>query len=278
MRFENLLSSGMLPLSVENELAASSSREIPFNYTSADDRQAIAFLLGPETVHILDELRGTRVTGRSARRLMRIFGDVLIHRRNPYLFQELVDSAARRRRFFESIAKDAESIARGANGDQRVLGTLERCRALIAEFRADVEGAPELRARIRRTLGAVIGGGNVLFDPFSLVSHATDATDWRLHLPLAVVTPEVEAQVAPLLAAIGHLGLKAIPRGAGTGLTGGAVPLRSGCVVVNSERLNHIRGIGEQNFQLAGGRTVTSKVMEVEAGVVTESAMECAAE
>ncbi len=90
----------MLSISDASELAAANSREIPFNYTSADDRQAIAFLLGPETVHVLDELRSARVTGRSARRLMRIFGDVLIHRRNPYLFQELVDSASRRQRFF----------------------------------------------------------------------------------------------------------------------------------------------------------------------------------
>jgi FAD/FMN-containing dehydrogenase/Fe-S oxidoreductase len=268
----------MLSISDENQLATPSSREIPFNYTSADDRQAIAFLLGAETVHVLDELRSARVTGRSARRLMRIFGDVLIHRRNPYLFQELVDSVPRRRRFFEDIAKDSEAIAKSANGDKRVLDTLDRSRTLIAEFRSDVEGTPDLRNHIKRVLGAVIGSSNVLFDPFSLVSHATDATDWRLYLPLAVVTPDAEAQVAPLLAAIGHLGLKAIPRGAGTGLTGGAVPLRSGCVVVNTERLNHIRGIGQRDFQLADGRTVTSHVMEVEAGVVTESAMECASE
>ncbi len=141
-----------------------------------------------------------------------------------------------------------------------------------------MEGAPDLRSRIRRELGAIVGSGNVLFDPFSLVSHATDATDWRLHLPLAVVTPDEEAQVAPLLAAIAHLGLKAIPRGAGTGLTGGAVPLRSGCVVVNTERLNRIRGIAPQDFQLEDGRAVSAQVMEVEAGVVTESAMERAAE
>jgi FAD/FMN-containing dehydrogenase/Fe-S oxidoreductase len=268
----------MLSLSGETELATSSSREIPFNYTSADDRQAIAFLLGPETVRVLDELRSARVTGRSARRLMRIFGDVLIHRRNPYLFEELVASAPRRRRFFESIAKDMEAISTGARGDQRVLDTLGRCRGLIAEFRSDVEGTPDLRNRIKRELGGVVGGGNVLFDPFSLVSHATDATDWRLHLPLAVVTPDVEAQVAPLLAAIARLGLKAIPRGAGTGLTGGAVPLRSGCIVVNTEKLNHIRGISQQNFLLDDGRAVTAQVMEVEAGVVTERAMECAAE
>ena len=87
------------------------------------------------------------------------------------------------------------------------------------------------------------GKENVLFDPFTLVSHATDATDWRLHLPVAVVMPDDEAQVAPTLAAIARLGLKAIPRGAGTGLTGGAVPLRADCVVVNTEKLNRIRGL-----------------------------------
>jgi FAD/FMN-containing dehydrogenase/Fe-S oxidoreductase len=268
----------MLSLPDASELAVSDWHEIPFNYTSADDRQAIAFLLGPETVRVLDELRSARVTGRSARRLMRIFGDVLIHRRNPYLFQELIDSVSRRRRFFENSAKELSAIASGAKGDQRVLDTLGRCRELMAEFQQDVEGSPEQRNRIRRELGAIVGGGNVLFDPFSLVSHATDATDWRLFLPLAVVTPEAEAQVAPLLAAIGRLGLKAIPRGAGTGLTGGAVPLRSGCVVINSERLNHIRGISQQDFQLADGHTVSFNVLEVEAGVVTESAMEYAAE
>ena len=58
-------------------------REIPFNYTSAADRQAISFLLGPAVVHILDELRDLRVTGRSARLLMGIIGEILIHRRNP---------------------------------------------------------------------------------------------------------------------------------------------------------------------------------------------------
>jgi len=268
----------MLSIAGESQLAATSSREIPFNYTSADDSQAIAFLLGRETVHVLDELRSARVTGRSARRLMRIFGDVLIHRRNPYLFQELVDSAPRRRRFFEDVAKDMDAIQAGAGGDPRVLDTLGRCRGLIDEFRADVEGAPELRGRIRRVLGAVVGGVNVLFDPFTLVSHATDATDWRLHLPLAVVTPDAEADVAPLLAAIARLGLKAIPRGAGTGLTGGAVPLRSGCVVINTEKLNHIRGISQAEFQLDGGRVATAQMLEVEAGVITESAMEYASQ
>jgi FAD/FMN-containing dehydrogenase/Fe-S oxidoreductase len=262
----------------ERAVAAINPREIPFNYTSADDRQAVSFLLGAETVRTLDELRSARVTGRSARILMRLFGEVLIHRRNPYLFEELVSSAPRRKRFFENAAKDLETISAKAEGDSRVLDILAQCRALIAAFRSDVEEAPELRNRVRRELASVVGAHNVLFDPFTLVSHATDATDWRLHLPLAVVTPDDERQVAPLLVAVGRLGLKVVPRGAGTGLTGGAVPLRAGCIVVNSEKLNHIRAISERTFQLADGRTATAHVMEAEAGVITEKAMEHAAE
>jgi FAD/FMN-containing dehydrogenase/Fe-S oxidoreductase len=159
-----------------------------------------------------------------------------------------------------------------------VLEVLADCRSLLTTFRAEVDGAPELRRRMVRELGAVVGKDNVLFDPFSIVSHATDATDWRLHLPLAVVMPDEEAQVAPLLAAIARLELKAVPRGAGTGLTGGAVPLRPGCVVVNTEKMNRIRGISERTFVLADGREARARVVELEAGVVTEKAMEHSAE
>jgi FAD/FMN-containing dehydrogenase/Fe-S oxidoreductase len=253
-------------------------REIPFNYTSADDRQAIAQLLGPAVWDRLEELRARRVTGRSARLLMRFFGEILIHRRNPFLFQELVDSRRRRRRFFENIEKDLAVVDRNANGEDRVLDVLAECRKILAGFRDEVEGAPDLRRRMQRELGAVVGKDNVLFDPFTIVSHATDATDWRLHLPVAVVMPDDEAQVAPALAAIARLGLKAVPRGAGTGLTGGAVPLRPGCVVVNTEKLNRIRGVSERAFSLAGGREARAQVVELEAGVVTERAMEHAAE
>ncbi len=258
--------------------ATPSPREIPFNYTSADDRQAISHLLGPEVWRKLEELRARRVTGRSARLLMRFFGEILIHRRNAFLFQELVDSGSRRRRFLANIEKDLGIVERNANGEARVLDVLGECRRLLAAFRKEVDGTPELRRRIQRELGAVVGKEGVLFDPFTLVSHATDATDWRLHLPVAVVMPDDEAQVAPVLAGIARLGLKAIPRGAGTGLTGGAVPLRPGCVVVNTEKLNRIRGISERAFRLPDGRERLARVMEAEAGVITERAMELATE
>ena len=251
----------------------SSSREIAFNYTSSSDRQAVEFLLGGGAVEVLDELRERRVTGRSARLLNRIIGEILVHRRNPYLFEELVAGRNRRRRFFASAESDLALIEGGIGAEHRVLEVTAACRRVLGEFRQQVEQAPALRRRLKSELGAVIGAPNVLFDPFSLVAHATDATDWRLHLPLAVVTPDEERQVAPLLAAIGRLGLKAIPRGAGTGLTGGAVPLRQNCIVINTEKLNRIRSIHQREMRLKDGHTELASVMEVEAGVITEQAM-----
>jgi len=248
-------------------------REIPFNYTSAGDRQVIAFLLGQDILRMLEELKEVRVTGRSARLLMSIIGEILIHRRNPYLFQELVDSAARRRRLFERAMSDLDIIADSANGEPRVNSIVEAVRDQLERFRKVVAKTPEQRRRMRRDLGAIVGVKNVLFDPFSLVAHATDATDWRLYLPVAVVTPDSEAQVAPLITAIAALGLHVIPRGAGTGLTGGAVPLRPGCVIINMEKLNRIRGISVQEFEMEDGSSVSASVLEVEAGVITEKAM-----
>jgi FAD/FMN-containing dehydrogenase/Fe-S oxidoreductase len=258
-------------------MTATSHREIPYNYTSADDRQAVSFLLGRGVWQKLEELRARRVTGRSARLLMRFFGEVLIHRRNPYLYQELVDSSSRRRRLFRDAERSLSVIEQNAGAEERVLDVVGDCRRLLEEFRTELEAAPEFRARLRHVLGAVAGKENVLFDPFTLVSHSTDATDWRLHLPVAVVTPTEEGHVAPLLAAIADLGLKAIPRGAGTGLTGGAVPLRPGCVVVNTEKLNRIRGVSSREFALDDGRVESAQVLSLEAGVITEAAMEFAA-
>jgi len=258
-------------------MSAPSHREIPYNYTSADDRQAVSMLIGRGVWGKLEELRSRRVTGRSARLLMRVFGEVLIHRRNPYLRQELITSRKRRARFFREAETSLRIIQENAGDESLVLEVLAECRRLLDAFREEVLKAPDLEARVRRALGAVVGRENVLFDPFTLVAHATDATDWRLHLPFAVVTPTSEEQVAPLLSAIRELGLHAIPRGAGTGLTGGAIPLRPDCVVVNTEKLDRIRGIETRTFALDEGGRAEGQVLALEAGVITEQAMEHAA-
>jgi FAD/FMN-containing dehydrogenase/Fe-S oxidoreductase len=243
-------------------------REIPFNYTSADDSKVVRFLFGDEVWKTMEDLRSQRVTGRSARLLLRFIGDLFVLRRNPYLYQDFVDSKAQRRAFLRMAGRDLAVVERYAGGSEDVLRVTRRCREALNELAGELAGAESRRARIRRGLGAVVGPDNVSFDPFTLVAHATDATDWRLFLPVAVVFPGNESEVAPLLSAIAELGLKAIPRGAGTGLTGGAVPVAPGCVMVNTEKLNRIRGTSQA--MVPGGM---ADVIDVEAGVVTEDAM-----
>ena len=185
--------------------AETTYREIPFNSTSADDRAAVLHLLGEEVWTKLEALRARRVTGRSARLLMRVFGELLVHRRNAYLQEELVGAAPRRRRFFGRLEIDLTAVEASAGGDALVMEVLAATRGAVEELRREVAETPARRARLAASLGAVVGKENVRTDPFTLVAHATDATDWRLFLPVAVVMPDEERQVAPLLEAIAGL-------------------------------------------------------------------------
>jgi FAD/FMN-containing dehydrogenase len=65
----------------------------------------------------------------------------------------------------------------------------------------------------------------------------TDATDWRVEYPFVVLTPDSEAEMAQLVKGCIELELTIIPRGGGTGYTGGAIPLTWKSVVINTEKL-----------------------------------------
>src|SRR6266545_593982 len=71
-------------------------REIPYNYTSFSDREIVIRLLGADMWRLLDELRGERRTGRSARMLFEMLGDIWVVERNPYLQDDLLDNPSRR--------------------------------------------------------------------------------------------------------------------------------------------------------------------------------------
>ena len=259
-------------------------REIPYNFTSADDKLIINLLFGSEVWEDLEELRSQRISGRSSRLVMRLMGDLFILRRNPFLFQELIDSPLRRRKFINTATEDLDIIEEAARigrvGKERsskVLHLVKICRDHLCELKQEILGAPSVRAQMQKKLGAIIGRENVRFDPFTLISHATDATDWRLFLPLAVLRPTTEEQAPRLMQAVARLGLKIIPRGGGTGLTGGSVPVTGNCVIINTERLTRIHDIVSLDFPHLGA-DVKVPVLRLEAGVVTSDAMARAAD
>ena len=259
-------------------------REIPYNFTSADDKLIINLLFGSEVWDDLEELRSQRISGRSARLVMRFMGDLFILRRNPFLYQELIDSLPRRQKFFKTAAEDLsviEEAARigrvGSERSAKVLRLVGLCHDRLGQLKNEITEVFELRQMTQKKLGAIVGKENVRFDPFTLISHATDATDWRLFLPLAVIRPTGEEQLPPLIKAIDELGLHIIPRGGGTGLTGGAVPLTKNCVIINTERLTKIADIEYTDFPHLGNG-VKIPVLHVEAGVVTGDAIAHAAQ
>jgi hypothetical protein len=253
------------------------AREIPYNYTSADDRRVLALLLGPEVLAPLERLMFKRRTGRSWRLLMRFIGDVFIHHRNPFLYQELVENRDQRQRLLSAARKDLSLIAERGHREPDLALVLDKCFAKLDALGATLGAVAHVRDRIRNRLGAIVGEHNIFFDPFTLAAHATDATDWRLHLPVAVIYPDKEAQVPLLLQIISRLGLKAIPRGGGTGLTGGAVPVAPDCVMINTEKLNYIGAIDAAVFQQGSGQPLILPTIELAAGVITEAAMQAAA-
>jgi hypothetical protein len=69
---------------------ASRIREIPYNYTSFSDREIVIRFLGEDNWRLIEALRGSRRTGRSARMLFEVLGDMWVVTRNPYLQDDLL--------------------------------------------------------------------------------------------------------------------------------------------------------------------------------------------
>ena len=76
-----------------------------------------------------------------------------------------------------------------------------------------------------KVLGRITHKDNITFDGLARVSHVTDATDWRVvEYPFVVLHPDSEDEGVGLVKGCIELGLTIIPRGGGTGYTGGAIP------------------------------------------------------
>ena len=256
----------------------SDNRNIPFNYTSADDSQIVRLLIGDEGFQRLQKSRLLSSVGPALHPLMRFFGDLFMLRRNPFVRNDLIASPGRQQRFFEAVGLDLAAVSAAADDHHEWGAVLDDCQRCLAAADTAIRHARNRQRLIHKRLASVIGAENIFTDPFTLNAHVTDATNWRLHLPLAVVRPTREQQVPALIQVLSAEGLKMIPRGGGTGLTGGSVPLEDGCVIVNTEQLNRIYGITAVEMTADDGGRKPVSVIHLEAGVITQAAMTAARE
>ena len=243
-------------------------REIPYNYTSFSDREIVIRYLGEPMWEILQQLREQRKTGRSAKMLFEVLGDMWVISRNPYIQDDLIENRKRWDSLRHALHHRLDQIRERAteNKNQLALQLEQAARKAVEKFERELLATADRRKVVMRRLSRVTKKHNICFDGLSRVSHVTDATDWRVEYPLAVIKPDNEEEMAAIIAASIELGLTVIPRGGGTGYTGGAIPLTADSVVINTEKLE---GLGGVVYRKLPGRDDEVATVRAEAGVVT---------
>ena len=267
------------PISLDrlSEIAMESPRlrEIPYNYTSFSDKEIVIRLLGKEAWQTLETLRGVRRTGRSARMLFEVLGDIWVVQRNPYLQDDLLDNAVRRKALIDALWHRLREVEKRISDDsaQQVALLITSARKAVQSFEQEFQTVAQLRKQAKRVFAKYTHADNVAFDGMSRVAHVTDATDWRVEYPFVVLKPDTEAEIPSLVKACIELGLTIVPRGGGTGYTGGAIPMVAMSAVINTEKL---MDLGLVEMKPLPGHTTLVPVIYSGAGVVTRRVADAA--
>ena len=96
-------------------------REIPYNYTSFSDREIVLRFLDEETWQVIERLRAERRTGRSARMLFEVLGDIWVVKRNPFLQDDLLADRKRRQQLTDAMCHRLLQIEKRADENQLAL-------------------------------------------------------------------------------------------------------------------------------------------------------------
>ncbi|MCL2872327.1 MAG: DUF3683 domain-containing protein [Betaproteobacteria bacterium] len=257
-------------------------REIPYNYTSLSDREIVIRLLGAPMWDILDQLRLERRTGRSARMLFEVLGDIWVVCRNPYLQDDLLDNPKRRAMLVEAMhhrlreieARRQSNLPEAPERAEKVALLVDAARGAVDDFANWFPKTYEMRRRIVRVLSRYTHKDNIAFDGLARAAHVTDATDWRVEYPIAVLYPDNEEEIRGLVHGCIKLGLTIIPRSGGTGYTGSGIPLTTNAVVINTEKLDYLSDVEDV---VLPGHLEATPTFAVGAGAVTRKVMNAAA-
>ncbi|TSD66855.1 FAD-binding protein [Inquilinus sp. KBS0705] len=119
---------------------------------------------------------------------------------------------------------------------------------------------------ILAAITAIAGAGAVLTEKTAIENYSHDETEDLVYYPEVVVKPSIVEQVSALMKLCNEHLIPVTPRGAGTGLAGGALAINGG-LMLSMERFNNILNIDEQNLQAT-----------VEPGVITETFIDAVAQ
>jgi len=153
----------------------------------------------------------------------------------------------------------AERAALSPEYYRELSGCLER-------FWQSYEADQKFKAQLISRLSSILDKEQIVSASNNLIECSTDATDLRMELPALVVFPENTTQIQGIIRLANEMGFPIVPRGGGSGLTGGAVPAKPRSVILSLSRFKAILDVDTQ------ARTIT-----VQSGVITLSAIQAAA-
>lgn len=256
-----------------SENASARLREIPYNYTSFSDREIVLRFLGEETWVLIERLRTQRKTGRSAKMVYEVLGDMWVVTRNPFIQDDLLENASRLQTLIKGMHDRLAAVEVRLQGNTDAAELVTRTRQAVTRFEEGFRQSQALRKDVKSRLEKVTHKDNIHFDGLARVSHVTDATDWRVEYPFVVLTPDTEQEMAAIVKACIELGLTIIPRGGGTGYTGGAIPLHPDSAVINLEKLIQMGPVVKSRLEGVEGEVST---IAVGSGVVTRRVSDAA--
>lgn len=178
--------------------------------------------------------------------------ELFLVRYNPFVAPELVR---------ESVWRRLNMAKPNLSGDYSKILT-----AAVEEFWNTWEEDQIFKVRVQERLAALLPRNAVSDEPHTLVESCTDATDLRVELPMLTLFPETGEQIVAVVQLAGEMGFGIIPRGGGTGLTGGAIPLARRSVVLSLSRFKEILEVN-----------VEAGIIRVQSGVITLKAIQAAA-
>ena len=104
-----------------------------------------------------------------------------------------------------------------------------------------------ISAKLISSVASIVGKENVFSSAEEKLTYAYDGTPLISKLPDAIVRPATKEQIAEILLLANKEKFHIVPRGAGTGLSGGSIPVDD-CIVIDMSRWNRILEIDTENL------------------------------
>ncbi len=179
-------------------------------------------------------------------------GELFIIRYNPFIKPELIQQSVWSR-------LDAEKPGLSPSYFQEISSSLGKYWQTFLDDQ-------EFKAQVIKTISRQMSRDKIVTTPNTIIECSTDATDLRMELPMMVLFPENTTEIQSIVRLANETGFAIIPRGGGSGLTGGAIPAMRRCVILSLSRMKQIIGIDKEK-----------QVLCSQSGVITLDAIKAAA-